>query len=135
MAAEDDLIAACQELMKLDWCIGYELGGEENHRALDRAVEMATDALVRRGLLPGGPRRPGVVTYACGYQDGRPGHEESYGMFAGPVPELEVMLDVVPDEDRTAYLFRFDPDGTSEKLYRWSRKRRAWKKMRGTDDK
>lgn len=65
------------------------------------------------------------VVYACGYHYKTQGGVKSYGMFAGPHPDLKEMLEKVPDpmEKQTTYIIRFDLDGTSEELYFWFKPR------------
>ena len=58
-------------------------------------------------------------SFACGYE-AAPG---SYGMFAGPFDSLAEALEVIPAEDRPAFLFHFFPDGSDRRLYRWKEDR------------
>ena len=39
------MVKACQHLDKLDWCVGYELGTEDNQQELDEAQMAARKAL------------------------------------------------------------------------------------------
>jgi hypothetical protein len=67
--------------------------------------------------------------YACGYKD-KDDDLSSYGMFAGPSPNLEDMLDIVPQEDtRRAYVIRFNVNGTDDELYRWNPLKEVWRRI------
>jgi hypothetical protein len=75
---------------------------------------------------------PTVPMYACGYAnyEGRD-DIKSFGMFAGPTPNLEDMLNIIPqEEEREAYIIRFNPNGTDDILYRWWQKKEVWKRVR-----
>lgn len=63
--------------------------------------------------------------YGIGHAD----QEGGFGIADGLCPDLQVMLDVIPDEDRPAFIIYFD-NHTDELLYRWHRGRQAWIKLR-----
>ncbi len=65
------------------------------------------------------PEREEVV-YACGYEE----KKGSYGMFHGPNPILDEMLEVVPEDAHLkAVIIRYNLDGTDEVIYQWSKDR------------
>lgn len=57
-----------------------------------------------------------VPAYAIGQDDGNGG----YGMWNGPTPSLQDMLDIDGRDDNTV-LIRFNVDGTDDLIYRWTR--------------
>lgn len=73
------------------------------------------------------------IVYAAGYQRGT----HSYGMLAGPNPDLRQMLDFVPDledgEDADVYIFKItehSDDVQHERIYRWGKKSSKWIKCK-----
>ena len=56
-----------------------------------------------------------VPMYAIGQDDG----EGGYGMWHGPNPSLQDMLDVY-GRDNDTVLICFNPDGSNEVFYRWT---------------
>ena len=53
------------------------------------------------------------LCYAIGIDDGQGG----YGMTYGPTPNLKELLEM--PGTNADYIFRFNPDGTDDKLYQW----------------
>ena len=71
------------------------------------------------------------TTYAAGFQEGN----INRGMFYGPCLSLNDVLLCVPDEledgvKLDAFIFRYNPDGTSKKIYRWNKDTCTWEKLR-----
>lgn len=70
-------------------------------------------------------RRTRRATYAVGFLDHLAAERGShvYGMVAGPTPHLYTMLEFVPEvgtaAGRLCFLFRFNENGTHERIYRW----------------
>ena len=60
-----------------------------------------------------------IPVYAIGIEE----QPNSFGMIYGPKPNLNDAL-VFPGGD-DAVLFRFNPDGTNDRLYRW--REGAWR--------
>jgi hypothetical protein len=80
------------------------------------------DEYIPKSLRPEKKKKQSVM-YAVGYKElGR----ESYGMFDGPTPKLEEMLEVVPRESKPCYIFKYNSDGTEERIYQWQNDK--WKK-------
>ena len=85
-------------------------------------------------LRPKQPETRTEVVYAIGYEDRKSSvlNTTSYGMTHGPTPNLNNMLEVVPDEDtRTAYIIRFNLDGTDEPIYQWHKQKMKWVRFTG----
>ena len=77
---------------------------------------------------------PRGTMYACGYQGDE--RKNEFGMFWGPMPDLEAALDVVPGlfdgeevRNRKACILRFNSNGTDEVLYEWSEARQLWRRV------
>ena len=66
------------------------------------------------------------VAYAAGYRDTNDG---SYGMFAGPCPTYEEIVEYEPDDlTRSAFIFRFE--GKKDTIVaRWDQKRCKWRRI------
>lgn len=71
----------------------------------NRGVQWAQDKQI--------PDKPDVM-YAIGQDHG----EGQYGMWDGPNPSLDAMLEVV-GHTNASVIVRFNEDGTTDVLYRW----------------
>lgn len=76
---------------------------------------------VPTALRPAPPPPPRPVTYGCGFAGDDDGL--SIGMFAGPFPDLQTALEVVPlavpAKARDAVVVRFNADSTDSIVARW----------------
>ena len=80
------------------------------------------DEYTPSSLRPQEPQRREEVTYAIGVSTGMVvgGAEMVKGMTHGPTPNLQEMLEVVPEtKDGLSVIVRFNQDGGDEILYRF----------------
>ena len=75
-------------------------------------------------LSPARPSPRTQVSYACGYEH-KPG---SFGMWHGPNPVLEEMLEAIPEDGPNPVIIEFKLDGTDEVIYRWDAEDDCWVK-------
>lgn len=98
------------------------------NRVNEEIINISNQTVVLRNKLLDVIHNGGAtVVYACGYEH----KPNSFGMFHGPNPSLEEMLEVVPDEpENNPCLIKFTdyPEGTNEILYRW--KNNKWKPVK-----
>lgn len=67
------------------------------------------------------PAQDRELTYAIGEE-----HEpRSFGMWHGPNPSLNNMLEVVGESEKST-IVRFNPDWTDESLYKWHVENKRW---------
>ena len=93
---------------------------------VSKDVELPIEYIPTSLRKPKPQARPEVL-YGCGYEE-TPG---SFGMFHGPNPNVEQMLEVVPDDSiKKPCLIRFNKNGTDEVLYRWHQDRWIRTKLR-----
>jgi len=64
-----------------------------------------------------------AVRYAVGYEDA----PNSYGMAHGPFLTYEECVDVWPNNDRPAFIIKFDPVEGDHPVARWDDKRGRWR--------
>ncbi|MFA5766893.1 MAG: hypothetical protein WC919_03155 [Candidatus Paceibacterota bacterium] len=62
------------------------------------------------------------IVYAAGYEE-KPG---SFGMYDGPTPSLQEILESIPCGVNPC-IIRFNLDGSEQVLYRWDDDDRSWK--------
>lgn len=83
-------------------------------RALSKHDAIIALSLMRSDLgLPPRWARQGKFMYAIGIEH----KPDSFGMTDGPVPDLDAMLSRTSKPGGA--IFRFNPDGTHEIIYRW----------------
>lgn len=95
-----------------------------------RKVQREFENSLQEHFKPPEPEEEEKITYAAGFYDG-----VSWGMFAGPTPNLEELLDAVPPFDekrRPAYIIRFTGgeglDGTWDTIRKWNNDVNNWVK-------
>lgn len=62
------------------------------------------------------------IMYAIGEWDEV---NESSGMWAGPTPDLKQVLEEIGKSNQST-IFRFNPDGTDEPIYKWNESLKRW---------
>jgi hypothetical protein len=90
-----------------------------------RAVMATRPASPEKQTLVLSEAKPSGTLYSIGYQDA----PHSYGMAFGPTPNLGDMLDVVPGEDRPAFIFQFK-DNSEKRVYHWNSTKSRWQLFR-----